>query len=410
MIEIKPKFYNSFLCPECKSEHPEVHSILVEGVHAMEDCKCRGCGLEFYHLLPVGLTVGFSLSYGKNNRKLYDEDSSWVSVGLPDYLLTVRNKKIHFDKIVNKVCRKVIILNALDFHYGHCFLKLVNVQYHLDRHSDFGIIVVAPKVFHWLIPEGCAEIWLADLDFSDLCYRQVAVHEFVSNELKRFDQVHLSKAYSHPDFTKIDISRFTRVAPFDLARFSTAPINITFVLREDRCWNESRGWFLLYRFLRKIKLKNTGNSLLAVRQNRLVKKTIRYIRKELPEVTINIVGLGRTGNFKGSAVDYRESEMCPEVEISWCNIYARSQVVIGVHGSNMLLPTAQSAACVEILPEDRLGNIAQDLAVRYSDRRQLFLYRLLPQYSRPGFVAKHVISMIKNYEIFNSSMCKNVYC
>lgn len=409
MIEVKPHPYNTFTCPECKYEHPETRDMLVEGVHVMGDCRCRKCGFEFYQMLPVGLTVDFPLAYGKHNAKLYDGGNAWVSIGLLKYLRTVKNGEIAIEKIVYKECRQVIILNALDFLYGHTLLKLLNVQYHLDHQKDLGVVVIIPKIFQWLVPKGCAEVWIADVKLSELYFRHEAINNFISAQLKRFDKIYLSRAYSHPDFTSIDISRFTGVVPFDVEKFSKTPTHVTFVLREDRWWHENRLTFPLYQVLRKLKLLKWGNTFLANRQNRLVKKTIQHIKKELRGATFTIVGLGDTGSFEGYATDERNTKINPVTETAWCKIYARSHVVFGVHGSNMLLPTALAAGCVEILPEERYGNMVQDIAVRYADRRQLFFYRFLDQYCKPKTVALHIIAIINYYDTFNTNMCTNNY-
>jgi hypothetical protein len=84
-------------------------------------------------------------------------------------------------------------------------------------------------------------------------------------------------------------------------------------------------------------------------------------------------------------------------------------VVIGIHGSNMLLPTALAAGCVEILPEDRYGNMVQDISVRYTNRQQLFFYRFADQYSSPQSIANKAIAIIKDYSLFKKNMTTNGY-
>ena len=409
MIEVKPNLYNAFVCPECKTEHPNILDILIEGVHVMGDCICSVCGFEFYQLFPVGTTVDFPLAYGKANGLLYDEVHAWVSIGLLEYIKTVRGRDIAIEKIVHKECKQVVILNALDFLYGHSLLKLLNVQYHLDHQKELGVVVIIPKILRWLVPKGCSEIWVVDVQLSELTYRQLAINNFISKELKRFDEVYLSRAYSHPDFRFVDISRFTGVVPFDIAKFSRVPIHITFVLREDRWWLIRAENFLMYRVLRRLGLRQAGTRFLVHHQNRLVKKTIRHIKRELPDSKFAIAGLGNSGDFTGYAEDWRRKKIDASTEAEWCSLYAKSQVVFGVHGSNMLLPSSLAAGCVEILPEGRYANIVQDLAVRYADRRQLYFYRFLPQYSKPRAVAMNIAAMITYYDKFNANMCVNNY-
>jgi hypothetical protein len=109
------------------------------------------------------------------------------------------------------------------------------------------------------------------------------------------------------------------------------------------------------------------------------------------------------------AHDQRKDFVDHSIEKKWCGIYAKSHVIIGVHGSNMLLPTAHAAGCVEILSEDRYGNIVQDISVRHADRKQLYFYRFADQYSSPKTVANKVISIVENFEVFEKNMCRNIY-
>ena len=75
----------------------------------------------------------------------------------------------------------------------------------------------------------------------------------------------------------------------------------------------------------------------------------------------------------------------------------------------MLLPSAHAAGCVEILPSDRYGNYAEDLSIKYNDRRQIFFYRFADQYARPKSVQERIVEIILCYEAYNAKMCLNVY-
>jgi hypothetical protein len=320
-----------------------------------------------------------------------------------------RVDKVCIEKVVFKNCDHVVILNTLDYLYGHVLLKLYNAIYHLDHQPDLGLVLIIPKIFKWLIPKGCAEAWVVDVKLSELAYSHASIQEFVSAQFQRFHTIYLSKAYSHPDFTAIDISRLTGIKPFDLDTFKNRKPVITFVLREDRWWFSSVADYWFFRFCRKLKILSWGGRMLARRQNQRVRKTIKRIRRQLPDAEFFVAGLGQTGGFSGYALDERETRVDAAVEISWCKIYASSHVVVGVHGSNMLLPTALAAGCVEILPEERYGNMVQDISVRYHDRRQLFFYRFADQYSSSRSVALKVVAMIDHYDMYHRNMCLNMY-
>jgi hypothetical protein len=312
-------------------------------------------------------------------------------------------------KVIYKQTRNVVILNTLDSLYGHSLLKLYNALYHLDRQPELGLIVIVPRIFEWLIPSGIAEAWVVDLKLAQLTYGYDAIRKFVSQESSRFDTIYLSKAFSHPEFSGIDISRLTGVKPFGLKEFTRKKPVITFVLREDRWWHGSVLDYWFYRICRRLKILDWGGKVLAARQGRLVRRTISDLWRRLPGASFNVVGLGTTGNFNGYAFDQRKRKVDATVEREWCHTYARSHVVVGIHGSNMLLPTALAAGCVEILPEDRYGNMVQDISVRYSDRLQLFFYRFADQFSSPISVSAKVAAMVRDFELYHQNMKENVY-
>jgi len=411
MIRLKPDPQNSFTCPECRAGQPRIHEFRIQSINVVADCTCVHCGFDFYQTLPVGHTTDYSLRIGKKNGKLYkpDENRTWLSTSFLKAHQEKQKRDVAIEKIVYKKCDHVVVLNTLDTLYGHVLLKLYNAIYHLDNQTDKGLVLIIPKIFLWLIPEGCAEVWVVDLKLSELVYGYEAIENFVSKELERFGEVYLSKAYSHPDFSQANIARFTGVSPFDLKKFSSLKPTFTFVLREDRWWFQASADYWFYRVCRKLKILNLGSRILSERQNALVRKTIGHIKKEIPDSNIYVVGLGKTGSFEGYAVDERQWNVNPSVERVWCSIYAQSHVVIGVHGSNMLLPTAHAAGCVEVLPEDRYGNMVQDLSVRYDNRLQLFFYRFADQFSKPTSIAEKAVDMIRGYELFYNNMCRNVY-
>src|SRR5690606_17792704 len=100
--------------------------------------------------------------------------------------------------------------------YGHTLLKLYNALHYLDNRQDLGVIIIIPRIFEWMIPKGCAEAWIVDLRLSELRNSYAAIDRFVTNESDRFDEIYASLAYSHPDFTSINIERLTGVRPFPI--------------------------------------------------------------------------------------------------------------------------------------------------------------------------------------------------
>jgi len=411
MIQLKPHPDNFFVCPKCGTDQPQINDFRFESINIFADCSCRECGFTFYQTLPVGHNVDFPISIGKDNDVIYKSVKcpQWLSLPVATAYRERRTIGVAIERIIYKKSDKVIILNTLDSLYGHVLLKLYNAFSHLDHQPDFGLVLIIPKMFKWLIPRGCAEVWVVDLNLRDLKYNYEAIHGFVSKRFNDFGEIYLSKAYSHPNVKANDIERLTRVRPFDLTKFMERRPIITFVLREERWWFKNKFDYWFYRLCRRLNILAWGSHVLVERQNRLVKKTMKLIRKKVPRTKFFVVGIGDPDGFNGIGEDQRCREVNAAIERNWCRIYARSHVIIGIHGSNMLLPTALAAGCVEILPEDRYGNMIQDISVRYNDRKQLFFYRFADQFASADNVANKAVAILSDYETFNANMCKNTY-
>ena len=272
MLKLKPYPYNNFVCPECGSIDPLVSDIRFESINVLAECMCANCGFIFFHILPAGHMVGRNLAIGKVNQKLYSDDEcpDWLAKAVLKSHKGNRTNKLTIEKTVFKKYDDVIILNTLDSLYGHVLLKLYNAFYHLDHQPELGLIIIIPKIFKWLIPPGCAEVWVVDLKLSELEYSYDHLQKFVAEESSRFNKIYLSPAYSHPDISAIDMARLTGMPPFNLDKFNRRKPTITFILREDRWWFSSLPDYWFYRICRKVKTLTRGANLLSLRQNRLV--------------------------------------------------------------------------------------------------------------------------------------------
>jgi hypothetical protein len=410
MIEIKPFIENKFHCPECHAAEPTVLDTQLHSVYTLADCRCHQCGLEFQQTYPISHSVNDMVSIRKSDGRTYtDVDPDfWLADVVKKAKAGSRNADVSVRKIVHEVRKDVVVLNTLDYLYGHVLLKLYNYQRHLRR--DIGLVVIIPRAFEWLAPAEASEIWIVDLSLSELAFEHPSLTKFIQNEFNRFDRIWLSMAWSHPDYTQVDMKSMTGISPFSLDMYSNETPTITFVLREDRWWYPSKVSYWLYRIGRRFQsLKSFCFDIITSQQERLAVETMSEIKKQIPSARFFVTGLGTNKGFGKLAMDSRSKNISEDKELEWCRIYAHSHIVIGFHGSNMLLPTAFAAGCIEVLPDDRLGNFLQDISVRYTDRRQSFFYRFVDQYAKPSSVAAKAISMIRDYDSFYDNMCRNQY-
>ena len=215
---------------------------------------------------------------------------------------------------------------------------------------------------------------------------------------------------SHPEPGDYNIDLFTRFRPFPLEQWEER-LNrptVTFIWRDDRTWQMS-DYPLIPSVRKKLKrlIGRPADSLVA--QRRLVVDLAEALRSEWPALDFAIAGLSEAENDSGLPTwikDLRCSAMDDERERSCCERYAASHVVIGVHGSNMLLPSAHSGSVVELIGPGRWGNFLQDILISTPDdcRDTLFRYRFLPDASTPQTVMQLVTALLKGQPGFRRLM------
>ncbi len=408
LVPIIPSYQEQVACPSCGSAQVRTKGVVLPGIHVLGDHECPACRLAFFQDLPVGFAVQFPVAFGKQDGRLFNigNAAEWLHVPLLKAYASPNTDAPRIERIVHQRRERVVVLNCLDFLYGHVLLKLLNAQHYLDHHQHLGLIIILPRMFQWLVPKGVAEVWLVDLKLGAMHGWYQGIDAFFQQRLKEYQEVYMARGYAHPDGSRIDIGRFTGIAPFDPQEYDSRPKHITFIARRDRLWTSGPVQDLLVRGLARYQIREGIGSIPVARQNARIRETMRLIRKEYPDVSFTIVGLDDPGGYEGLATDLRTRRMDTERELAWCQAYAKSQIVVGVHGSNMLLPSAFAAGVVEVLPQDRQGNIVQDIFVRYTDRMQLFHYRFVREHATPAEVATHCISMFRYHGSYRRNMCE----
>ena len=410
LVPITPVLFAERNCPKCGAVELEAKGTVFPGVHVLGEYGCRTCGYVFYHDLPVGFAVDHDVAIGKDDGVMHDAKGAeaWVTTPLMQGFRTPSDEEVPIERKVLRTCRRVVVLNTLDFLYGHVLLKLWNAQYYLDTYPDLGLVLIMPRSFAWMVPKGTAEVWLVDQRLGKAHGWYRSIDRQVQGFLKDFDEVYLGKGYAHPDKSKVDVERFTGIAPFDMSTYMVAPKHITFVLREDRLWFRGSLAKFIYRAVGRLGAKPWVAPFFLADQQRLAMATLKRVQKKYPDVEASIVGLGAQRSTPPGVKDLRATKIDLDTELAWCRVYAKSQFVVGVHGSNMLLPTIFAGGCIEVLPHDRYGNIVQDVAVRCNDVMLLFLYRFVDEFAQPNEVARHAISMFKDYPVFHRNNRVNV--
>ena len=400
MIEIKPTIAYRFRFPTGKVRDVTVERITTTGTYMLASCICMSTGVRFYHTLPTGHAARYPVAFSEDGQQVFcaQEAKPWLVQPLLDSMFRLEKARGIVQKEVYKTYRSVIILNCLDDCYGHMIYKLFNAQRHLQNHSEHGLIVIIHRSLLWLVPQGVAEVWRVDSPIKQLGRWLTGLDDFVTEEIKRFDKVYLSAAVMYLDLSKINVAAFTKVSPFPLATFNANSHRITFVCREDRFWLPSRIDSLLYLLANKYKSSQIVRSYLAKKQNRTMQKTASLIRKHHPKSRFFAVGIGRTGTLGKEIIDKRvEGEVSPDTEKQWATLFASSHLVIGVHGSGLLIPTALAASFINLIPTYKIRHLGEDIVPRHSPSNMPFLGRFLDASSSATLVAHHAVEMLSGF-------------
>lgn len=390
LLEVKPRIGAAAACHICGAQ-VSAHEVLWQGIHICGRYHCGYCGGNFVEDLPVGQAL-FTPYRVTGDGLILGDDSAmeWFGKPLRDSLQNPsQNESIGFRVEIRRAVANVVVLNCVDFLYGHCVLKLLNAEEHRGDASP-GLVVIVPSFLRWMVPEYAAEVWDVDISLATAQRFFPALHRRITAELDRFESVRISSARSHP--REFDITNFTGVPRHD---FSLPDYRITFVWRADRLWI---GEGLIARGFRKLGLRG----LLLRHQQRKVCELFSGLRKSFPKASFTVAGLGHETVFPSWIRDQRTTSFDTEAEIKACRIYSESRIVIGVHGSNMLLPSAHAGMAIDLMPAERWSNMAQDILYQQKDfcgdqRVAAFRFRYMPIEVSARTLEKMIVSMSRSF-------------
>ncbi len=396
MIEIKPNIQHDSTCPYDGATLKPIQ-VLWPGLGIYVKTKCDTCQTEFLEALRVGHSVRrpyqIDIAKGKHfYQKTNDQWFTWYTDPFIEYLQNPQTESVPITKEVFKECNRVIILNCIDNVYGHCLLKLLNAQRHLDGNPDYGLIVIVQPFKRSMVPDGVAEIWTIDIPLRNGHYYYPNFHQFVTEELKRFDEIHVSKAHSHP--SQFDITRFSRIPKHN---FEEENYKITYIWREDRLWCST----LFYRILRKLKIIKLGLLL----QNWKVQKLFTQLKDKFPTAKFVVAAQGKSTKFPEWIEDSRVEKYDINTDKEMNEIYSQSRIIIGIHGSSILKPSAHAGMTISLMPQQRWHDVVTDILYQEADPRiAAFRYRYVPIETSINEISNMASSMMIKYSDFVSDM------
>jgi hypothetical protein len=360
MFKIYPECEFEARCPE-DDEELVINDVVIPGMRCLADTECPGCGNKYFVDLPVGQAIWSPCSLNQVTNQVYvDFNITWFSNLLIENYQSPSTDDI--TPIVHKYydAEKIIIINCLDFLYGHSLLKLLNVQRYLENETELGCCVLVPTQLVHLVPEGVAEIWEFPVKIKEGRKWYPSLNNWLKAQITSRKECFLSKAYSHPGNKIYDLRRFAHDLPDITEQTGDYKNIILFNYREDRIW---------------------GKHLQQQQVN--IQKLYDKLSALIPDMGFVLVGFGNRNQFiegKSKIIDLRAESFELRVDRLWMAYMCEADCVIGVHGSNMLLPSGLAKSTIELVPTDRIMNSIQSFLFS-SDTRDirdgLLRYRLV---------------------------------
>ena len=214
MIKIKPVINYTTACPYCNGK-TTTSRVIWQGIHIGVVSSCVTCQVEIVADLPVGQAqfTPYQLNVAKN--EIFGDACALKWFGRP-FLESLRNPYEHYPITIQvekrRNIRDVVILNCIDYLYGHSLLKLLNADAYQKMDQNVGLVVIVPSFLRWMVPNYVAEIWVVNIPLSKAKNYFPKLNEEIQHQLTRFNQVYVSLAHSHP--INFDIVNFTGVKPF----------------------------------------------------------------------------------------------------------------------------------------------------------------------------------------------------
>jgi len=298
--------------------------------------ECKSCRRRYLFDLPVGFGILYPFCLDRDSGEASGpERGAWFR----DRLIQAwkgreRDKAVALNIEVLAAKRQLVLCNCLDDVYGHVLFKLFGCARYLGQDRDVGVAVLIPENVRHLVPDGVAEVWTVSAPLKALTRWNTELHHKLSMAIAAKDRAWLGWCYPCPNPT-VDISLFARSSPRPELP-SGRPL-VVFCSRGDRTWGRSRR-----------------------AQARNLKKLSTLLRDRYAGAVLVVTGCEPSDQAVVGCLDDRNPKPDEKQERRWIDVWASADLAIGVHGSNMLLPTALAKGAIVLLPEDKYLHMLQD--------------------------------------------------
>ncbi len=303
---------------------------------------------ESFKLLPSDDSIAYTVKFNSKSKVVQEGEKNWFNQPLIDLadkgrlLPENKIKRIDFSKKKNSKC---IVINLIDYCYGHSLVKLLNVEnFYRDYAQTHDLFVISfPDVEDYLPTEKFNSCFL-DLSFSEI--RKIYNFEQIIDKVKQ--------NYTEVDFAVLDayLRIENRIQKSEFYNFLGKGENpykdkkiVTFHYRADK----GREW-------------GEGNQKENVIE--LFELFRPYFNKD---VLFCIIGDKDNNSFPNWIIDKRIIKYPNPIVHEYSQIIASSVLMVSVTGSNLVLPSLLSRGMLIHFVKEPFVRLTGTDVVNYED-------------------------------------------
>lgn len=318
--------FSSFLTPE------QVNSVKYYSYFPVIEEKSGVC--NYARLLPSDNAIAYPIVYDTITKEITKGTKSWYNEKLVDFadpLKLLPAEKVTRMDFSQKKHSKCIVFNLLDYCYGHSFLKLLNSESFYEDYSDsHDLFLISFPDIEDYIPKGKFNGCSLNLTFSEI------------NKIYNLEPI-LTAIRSHYD--EVDFPVLDAYLKVENKRKTTDFFNFYGTL--ENSFKDKNIVTLYYRKERGRKLWGDNEAS----QGALFLATLRKYFSH--DVLFCVLGDKDENNFPSWIMDKRTVKYPNPLVYEYSQILSSSVLVVGVIGSNLVLPSLLSPGMVvHIVKED----------------------------------------------------------
>jgi len=301
------------------------------GWRALYDCTCEKCNAHFLMDMPIFSGIPYPAIYDKDQKTVINDVPAWWGGALENGLLKISSERVISEIKVDKKNNKLIIFNLFDPVFGHSFMRLEHLT-HYVRNKDFNnydLLVLIPFQLRYLIKKFECTVSIIEVKIPFSSYRNF--YETIDKNVKCITQNYSSVyiemlKYPQQEFLNLDMLNLP------INKWPKSIGKVVIVYRKDRTIGFSKRMQYLF-YCNLIKL--------------------------IHDLDVDVFMIGDSDVYEFPGVkDLRAANFTVNTDELW-NQTCCGAIVVGVHGSHMLIPSLCSAYTIEFVSYGKLYNFGQ---------------------------------------------------